>query len=62
MENTHVYVVELIEESFDSSAWFCVVFSVYYVHECLFSGYAFALYICCACDFMFQLKSERETE
>ena len=36
MENTHVYAVELIEESFDSSAWFCVVFSVYYAHECLF--------------------------
>ena len=35
-ENTHVYAVELIEESFDSSAWFCVVFSVYYAHECLF--------------------------
>jgi hypothetical protein len=61
MKNTHVQAFELIEGSFDSSTWLCVVFSVYYAHECLLSC-MHLLCICYAYDFMFQLKSEREKE
>ena len=63
MKNTHVHAFELIEGSFDSRTWF-VLFSLCIV-EVLMNVYFLVMHllcICCACDFMLQLKSEREGE
>jgi hypothetical protein len=54
VKNTHVQAFELIEESVDSNSWLVLFLCVYCscAYECLFSDYAFALYIFCVCDFM----------
>ena len=64
MKNTHVQAIELIEGSFDSSTWFVLFLCVYWrcAHECLFSCYAFALYMLCMWFHVSKLKSEREGE
>jgi hypothetical protein len=54
--------IELIEESFDSIPWLCVYslcVDVMLMNVCFCHAFAF---ICCVCDFMVELKSERKSE
>jgi hypothetical protein len=62
MKNTHVQAFELIEESFDSNSWFCVVsLCIDVLLMNVASCHAFS-FICCVCDFMVELKSEGMSE
>jgi hypothetical protein len=63
MKNTPCTDIELIGESFDSNPWLCVYslcIDVMLMNICFLSYICF--YICCVCDFMVELKSERVSE
>jgi hypothetical protein len=54
--------IELIEESFDSIHGYVLFLCVLMLCSWLFASCHTFAFICCVCDFMVELKSERKSE